>query len=66
MSRYLTATILILSACAVEPTEPVTVPVCAGGLVIAAVVIGGVELLRWKLRPEARRLRRIRKIGGHG
>lgn len=64
MSLYLTATLLILSACAVEPTGPVTVPVCAGGLVIAVLVISAVELVRWKLRPEARRLRRIRKIGG--
>jgi len=41
-------------------------------LVIAVIVVGtvggvaliGVEFLRWVLRPEARRLRVIRKIGG--
>jgi len=31
---------------------------------IAAGVLLGVEILRWVLRPEARRLRVIRKIGG--
>ena len=31
---------------------------------VAGVVLIGVELLRWALRPEARRLRMIRKIGG--
>jgi len=33
------------------------------GSIVAAVLIG-VEVLRWTLRPEARRLRMIRKIGG--
>ncbi len=33
---------------------------------ISLVVLGmlGVEVLRWMLRPEARRLRAIKKIGG--
>jgi hypothetical protein len=32
--------------------------------VVFAVALVAVELLRWTLRPEARRLRMIRKIGG--
>jgi hypothetical protein len=31
---------------------------------VGLIVLFGVELLRWTLRPEARRLRAIRKIGG--
>jgi hypothetical protein len=30
----------------------------------AAAILLGVELVRWKIRPEARRLRAIKKIGG--
>ena len=37
----------------------VLVPIALGGLLLL-----GVELLRWKLRPEQRRLRLIKKIGG--
>lgn len=33
------------------------------GIAVLAVILG-VETLRWALRPEARRLRTIRKIGG--
>lgn len=37
-------------------------------LVVPIVIVGalllGVEVLRWKLRPEQRRLRTIKKIGG--
>jgi hypothetical protein len=31
---------------------------------IAVLALFAVEIARWKLRPEARRLRMIRKIGG--
>jgi hypothetical protein len=31
---------------------------------IAALVVLGVEVARWMLRPESRRLRVIKKIGG--
>jgi len=33
-------------------------------VVAVALVLFGVEILRWTLRPAARRLRVIRKIGG--
>ena len=33
-------------------------------IAIAGVLLLGVEFLRWKLRPEQRRLRVIKKIGG--
>jgi hypothetical protein len=33
-------------------------------VVLGAIVLLGVEALRWLLRPEARRLRAIKKIGG--
>lgn len=33
-------------------------------VLLVAVIVLGVEFLRWTLRPEARRLRAIRKIGG--
>ena len=36
----------------------VIVPIAIGVLLL------GVEVLRWKLRPEQRRLRMIKKIGG--
>ena len=32
-------------------------------LAIAGALLLGIEILRWKLRPEQRRLRMIRKIG---
>lgn len=38
------------------------IPVLA--IVVAAAAIVVVETLRWRFRPEARRLRLIRKIGG--
>jgi hypothetical protein len=34
------------------------------GSIALVTVILGVELARWKLRPEQKRLRRLRKIGG--
>ena len=37
----------------------VLVPIALGGGLLL-----GVELLRWKMRPEQRRLRLIKKIGG--
>ena len=37
----------------------VLVPIALGGALFL-----GIELLRWKLRPEQRRLRLIKKIGG--
>ena len=37
----------------------VIVPIALGGALLL-----GVEVLRWKLRPEQRRLRMIKKIGG--
>jgi len=37
----------------------VIVPVVAGALVVLAI-----EIVRWLFRPESRRLRVIRKIGG--
>ena len=37
----------------------VFVPIALGGALLL-----GVEVLRWKLRPEQRRLRMIKKIGG--
>ena len=33
-------------------------------IAIAGTLLLGVEILRWKLRPEQRRLRAIKKIGG--
>lgn len=33
-------------------------------LVFAGALLLGVEVLRWKFRPEQRRLRAIKKIGG--
>lgn len=33
-------------------------------LTLVALIYVGIEALRWGLRPEARRLRRIKKIGG--
>jgi hypothetical protein len=36
----------------------VIVPIALGGALLLAI-----EALRWKLRPEQRRLRRIKKIG---
>lgn len=33
-------------------------------IVLVVVALFGVEVLRWKLRPEGRRLRMIRKLGG--
>lgn len=33
-------------------------------IVLAGALLIGVEILRWKLRPEQRRLRVIKKIGG--
>lgn len=33
-------------------------------IVLVVGVLFGVEVLRWKLRPEGRRLRMIRKLGG--
>lgn len=33
-------------------------------ITIAGALLLGVEILRWKLRPEQRRLRLIKKIGG--
>lgn len=36
-----------------------------GGFLLLVVLVAlGIEALRWKLRPDARRLRRIKKIGG--
>jgi len=32
-------------------------------IALASVLLLGIEVLRWKLRPEQRRLRMIRKIG---
>jgi hypothetical protein len=34
-----------------------------GFIIIAALIAVGLETLRWLLRPEARRLRMIKKIG---
>ena len=34
-----------------------------GFIVLVALIAVGIEALRWILRPEARRLRMIRKIG---
>ncbi len=33
-------------------------------IALVGVILLGVEVLRWKLRPEQRRLRMIKKIGG--
>jgi hypothetical protein len=33
-------------------------------LVLGAVFLLGIEVLRWNLRPEQRRLRMLKKIGG--
>lgn len=33
-------------------------------VILAAIVLLGVEALRWLFRPESRRLRVIKKIGG--
>lgn len=33
-------------------------------IALAGALLIGVEILRWKLRPEQRRLRMIKKIGG--
>ena len=33
-------------------------------LVIAVAVFFGIEVARWKLRPEGRRLRILKKLGG--
>lgn len=35
-----------------------------GFISLVALALLGVEVLRWTLRPEARRLRAIKKIGG--
>lgn len=35
-----------------------------GFIALAAVIAIGIETLRWVLRPEARRLRQIKRIGG--
>lgn len=32
--------------------------------VVLLIMLLGIELFRWRMRPAARRLRRIRKIGG--
>ena len=37
-----------------------------GFVVLVALLVLGVELARWHLRPAARRLRAIKKIGGQG
>jgi hypothetical protein len=33
-------------------------------MVLTVLIVVGIEALRWVLRPEARRLRMIKKIGG--
>ena len=38
------------------------------GMIVPIILVGillfGIEILRWKLRPEQRRLRVIKKLGG--
>lgn len=43
------------------PALEMSAIIVVGGLLVVALL--GVEILRWSLRPEARRLRAIRKIG---
>ena len=33
-------------------------------IILVGIILFGIEILRWKLRPEQRRLRVIKKLGG--